>query len=66
MWPKSAHIAPLVEKPALRNWLMSFVLVSEINNGVGSTDELSMYTGNGLDTYARDDFMMHARHASKL
>lgn len=80
MWPKSVvvgsvnvhsfkyrpHIALLVEKSALWNWLMSFVLVSEINNSVGSTDELSMYTGNGLDTYARDDIMMPARHASKL
>lgn len=45
---------------------MSFALVSEINNGVGSTDELSVYTGNGLDAYARNDIMMPARHASKL
>ncbi|RXN10112.1 RNA binding fox-1 -like protein [Labeo rohita] len=39
---------------------------SQINSGVGSTDELSAYTGNGLGAYARDDIMTLARHAKKL
>lgn len=48
--------------------LISSVLFrpSEINNGVGSTDELSVYTGNGLDAYTHDDIMTPARHAAKL
>ncbi|KAI2662537.1 Glycerophosphodiester phosphodiesterase domain-containing protein 5 [Labeo rohita] len=38
----------------------------KINNSVGSTDELSAYTGNGLGVYVRDDIMTPAHHATKL
>lgn len=65
--PEQIMLSAVVRRPSRDVNLMKEKLIfSEINNGVGSTDELSMYTGNGLDTYARDDFMMHARHASKL
>uniref|UniRef100_A0A671KMP2 Glycerophosphodiester phosphodiesterase domain-containing protein 5-like n=1 Tax=Sinocyclocheilus anshuiensis TaxID=1608454 RepID=A0A671KMP2_9TELE len=65
--PEQIMLSAVVRQPSRDVSLMKEKLIfSEISNGVGSTDELSVYTGNGLDAYARDDIMMPARHASKL
>uniref|UniRef100_A0A673N8R2 Glycerophosphodiester phosphodiesterase domain-containing protein 5-like n=1 Tax=Sinocyclocheilus rhinocerous TaxID=307959 RepID=A0A673N8R2_9TELE len=65
--PEQIMLSAVVRRPSRDINLMKEKLIfSEISNGVGSTDELSVYTGNGLDAYARDDIMMPARHANKL
>uniref|UniRef100_A0A671LLP1 Glycerophosphodiester phosphodiesterase domain-containing protein 5-like n=1 Tax=Sinocyclocheilus anshuiensis TaxID=1608454 RepID=A0A671LLP1_9TELE len=65
--PEQIMLSAVVHRPSRDVNLMKEKLIfSEINNGVGSTDELSGYTGNGLDTYSRDDIMTPARHATKL
>uniref|UniRef100_A0A673L7Z4 Glycerophosphodiester phosphodiesterase domain-containing protein 5-like n=1 Tax=Sinocyclocheilus rhinocerous TaxID=307959 RepID=A0A673L7Z4_9TELE len=54
--PEQIMLSAVVHRPSRDVNLMKEKLIfSEINNGVGSTDELSGYTGNGLDTYSRDD-----------
>uniref|UniRef100_A0A672N9W4 Glycerophosphodiester phosphodiesterase domain containing 5 n=1 Tax=Sinocyclocheilus grahami TaxID=75366 RepID=A0A672N9W4_SINGR len=65
--PEQIMLSAVVRRPSRDVNLMKEKLIfSEISNGVGSTDELSVYTENGLDAYACDDIMMPARHASKL
>ncbi|XP_050957838.1 glycerophosphodiester phosphodiesterase domain-containing protein 5-like isoform X2 [Labeo rohita] len=65
--PEQIMLSAVVRRPSRDVNLMKEKLIfSEINNGVGSTDELSAYTGNGLGAYARDDIMTPARHAMKL
>ncbi|XP_055063871.2 glycerophosphodiester phosphodiesterase domain-containing protein 5 isoform X2 [Misgurnus anguillicaudatus] len=48
------------------NLMKEKLLFSEISNGVGSTDELSVYTGNGLDAYTRDDTVTPTCHVTKV
>ncbi|KAI2646259.1 Glycerophosphodiester phosphodiesterase domain-containing protein 5 [Labeo rohita] len=65
--PEQIMLSAVVRRPSRDVNLMKEKLIfSEINNGVGSTDELSAYTGNGLGVYARDDIMTPVRHATKL
>ncbi|XP_077081007.1 glycerophosphodiester phosphodiesterase domain-containing protein 5-like [Siphateles boraxobius] len=65
--PEQIMLSAVVRRPSRDVNLMKEKLIfSEINNSVGSTDELSVYTGNGLDTYTHEDIMMPARHAAKL
>ncbi|KAI2646271.1 Glycerophosphodiester phosphodiesterase domain-containing protein 5 [Labeo rohita] len=73
--PEQIMLSAVVRRPSRDVNLMKEKLIfsvlcsfhpSEINNGVGSTDELSTYTGNGLGVYACDDIMTPACHATKL
>ncbi|XP_052463766.1 glycerophosphodiester phosphodiesterase domain-containing protein 5 isoform X3 [Carassius gibelio] len=65
--PEQIMLSAVARRPSRDVNLMKEKLIfSEINNGVGSTDELSVYTRNGLDMYSRDDIMTPARHATKL
>ncbi|XP_050952758.1 glycerophosphodiester phosphodiesterase domain-containing protein 5-like [Labeo rohita] len=65
--PEQIMLSNVVHRPSRDVNLMKEKLIfSEINNGVGSTDELSAYTGNGLGAYAHDDIMTPARHTAKL
>uniref|UniRef100_A0A8C1ZF12 Glycerophosphodiester phosphodiesterase domain containing 5a n=1 Tax=Cyprinus carpio TaxID=7962 RepID=A0A8C1ZF12_CYPCA len=65
--PEQVMLSAVVRRPSRDVNLMKEKLIfSEINNGVGSTDEFSVFTGNGLDTYSCDDIMTPARQATKL
>ncbi|KAI2666384.1 Glycerophosphodiester phosphodiesterase domain-containing protein 5 [Labeo rohita] len=68
--PEQIMLSPVVRRPSRDVNLMKEKLIFSgkmwHKNGVGRTDELSAYTGNGLGAYARDDIMTPARHATKL
>ncbi|XP_059400349.1 glycerophosphodiester phosphodiesterase domain-containing protein 5-like isoform X3 [Carassius carassius] len=65
--PEQIMLSAVARRPSRDVNLMKEKLIfSEINNGVGSTDELSVYRRNGLDMYSLNDIMTPARHATKL
>ncbi|XP_009303864.2 glycerophosphodiester phosphodiesterase domain-containing protein 5 isoform X1 [Danio rerio] len=65
--PEQIMLSAVVRRPSRDvNMMKEKLIFSEINNGVGSTDELSAFTGNGLDVYTHDDIMTPARHTAKL
>ncbi|XP_051973748.1 glycerophosphodiester phosphodiesterase domain-containing protein 5 isoform X2 [Xyrauchen texanus] len=65
--PEQIMLSAVVRRPSRDvNIMKEKLIFSEISNGVGSTDELSMYTGNGLDAYALDEVMTPICHTAKL
>lgn len=65
--PEQIMLNAVVRRPSRDVNLMKEKLIfSEISNGVGSTDELSVYTGNGLDVYTRDDAVTPTCHVTKV
>lgn len=65
--PEQIMLNAVARRPSRDVNLMKEKLIfSEISNGVGSTDELSVYTGNGLDVYTRDDAVTPTCHVTKV
>lgn len=65
--PEQIMLNAVVRRPSRDVNLMKEKLIfSEISNGVGSTDELSVYTGNGLDVYTRDDAVTPTCHVTRV
>nr|XP_055063871.1 glycerophosphodiester phosphodiesterase domain-containing protein 5 isoform X2 [Misgurnus anguillicaudatus] len=65
--PEQIMLNAVVRRPSRDvNLMKEKLLFSEISNGVGSTDELSVYTGNGLDAYTRDDTVTPTCHVTKV
>ncbi|XP_056592469.1 glycerophosphodiester phosphodiesterase domain-containing protein 5 [Triplophysa dalaica] len=65
--PEQIMLSAVVRRPSRDvNIMKEKLIFSEINNGVGSTDELSVYTGNGIDAYACEDTTMLSSHVTKV
>lgn len=65
--PEQIMLNAVARRPSRDVNLMKEKLIfSEISNGIGSTDELSVYTGNGLDVYTRDDAVTPTCHVTKV